>query len=407
MACTARNFAVYCLAFAGLANSAVACEQPTLADCPSWQLTVAYTADLLRNLRGGIRRGDGYLDNLDLTVDWNPDLRFDVGGLHLHAHAIHNNGRQFSGNLVGDSQGVSNIEAVKAWRIYELWADYRFGRKMPTSIRFGLYDFNLEFNQLDLSGLFNHASHGIGPEIALSGLNGPSIFPVPGLALRVRGATDRFYWQAAALDGVPGDPDRPERTDFTLNDQEGALLALEIGGAVAGFAKLALGAWGYTADFDSIDEVDSAGEPVRADGNNGVYLLAERAMWQSQQRSVSAFLRAGISATRFNPLSKFAGFGIVARGLWQARPGDEFGAAIAHAANSRRYRMLLSGSGAPADSAETAVELTWRAPVADWLVLQPNVQYVINPGTDPNLANVWVVGLRFQVSWDWQRPTAR
>jgi carbohydrate-selective porin OprB len=37
-------------------------------------------------------------------------------------------------------------------------------------------------------------------------------------------------------------------------------------------------------------------------------------------------------------------------------------------------------------------------PVNDWLALQPTVQYVMNPNTDPALRNVWVTGLRFDVT---------
>ena len=46
------------------------------------------------------------------------------------------------------------------------------------------------------------------------------------------------------------------------------------------------------------------------------------------------------------------------------------------------------------------MELTWRAPVAGWLTLQPSLQYVVNPGMDPQLANAWTLGLRVELSAD-------
>jgi len=39
----------------------------------------------------------------------------------------------------------------------------------------------------------------------------------------------------------------------------------------------------------------------------------------------------------------------------------------------------------------------------DWLILQPDLHYFINPGTDPTLSNAWVAGLRFQVAWTYAR----
>jgi porin len=118
----------------------------------------------------------------------------------------------------------------------------------------------------------------------------------------------------------------------------------------------------------------------------------------SGNSSVSGFLRAGAAATRFNQLSDFIGTGVVVHGLGAARPDDMLGLAIAHADNGSRFRRFAVGSGAPVERSETVLELTWRAPVKEWLTLQPSFQYVVNPGMDPQLANAWTLGLRFEMS---------
>ena len=190
---------------------------------------------------------------------------------------MYNNGHEFGARYVGELQALSNIEGVSTWRLYEIWADYSCGAKISNSVRFGLYNFNTEFNALDAVALFINSSHGIGPDVSQAGLHGPSNFPVTGLALRVKGSTG-----------------------LHLDSTEGALLG-----------------WRYTAQFDSIDEVTASGDPVRARGNQGFYVLAE---------------------------------------------------------------------------------LTWRAPLTECLTVQPTLQYVVNPGTDPRLANAWTVGLRVELS---------
>ncbi|MDY6947997.1 MAG: carbohydrate porin, partial [Pseudomonadota bacterium] len=48
---------------------------------------------------------------------------------------------------------------------------------------------------------------------------------------------------------------------------------------------------------------------------------------------------------------------------------------------------------------ESAIELTYRVQARSWLALQPDLQYIINPGTDPALEDAWVVGLRFELLW--------
>jgi len=398
MAPTLRSFVVVVLAAVAPATPAVACEQPGSDACAALALRAVYKGEAWRNLKGGIRTGGDYLDNLDLIAELDANRWPGLEGLKLRAHVIYNNGHEFGARYVGERQALSNIEGVPTWRLYEIWADYSFGEKTSNSVRFGLYDLNTEFNALDVSTLFINSSQGTGAELAQSGLNGPSIFPVTGLALRVKGGTGRFYWQFAALDGVPGEPGHPDRTGFHLDRTEGALLAAEFGGATAGFSKLALGGWRYTAQFDSIDELTASGDPVRASGNQGFYLLAERPFRSRGNSSINGFLRAGVAETRFNQLSGFVGTGVVMQGFSAARPDDALGFAIAHASNGHRFRQFAVRNGTSVEHSETVLELTWRAPVTEWLTLQPSLQYVVNPGMDPQLANAWALGLRFELS---------
>ena len=48
---------------------------------------------------------------------------------------------------------------------------------------------------------------------------------------------------------------------------------------------------------------------------------------------------------------------------------------------------------------ETAIELTYRLPVTRWLTFQPDVQYIVNPGTDPDIDDAIAIGLRFELKW--------
>jgi porin len=67
--------------------------------------------------------------------------------------------------------------------------------------------------------------------------------------------------------------------------------------------------------------------------------------------------------------------------------------------NSDTFRRVQAELGSTFEAHETAIELTYRMQATPWLALQPDVQYIVNPGTDPSLDNAWVVGLRFELSW--------
>jgi porin len=45
------------------------------------------------------------------------------------------------------------------------------------------------------------------------------------------------------------------------------------------------------------------------------------------------------------------------------------------------------------------IEATYHAPLTPWLSVQPDVQYVINPGGQPATAAALIFGLRAQVGF--------
>ena len=70
------------------------------------------------------------------------------------------------------------------------------------------------------------------------------------------------------------------------------------------------------------------------------------------------------------------------------------GFAVAHARHSEAFRRVQPGSA----RAETTLELTYHAEVLPGLRVQPDVQYVIHPGSTPALENTLVFTLRVQIT---------
>jgi carbohydrate-selective porin OprB len=48
---------------------------------------------------------------------------------------------------------------------------------------------------------------------------------------------------------------------------------------------------------------------------------------------------------------------------------------------------------------EIAIEAAYRAEILPGLILQPDLQYIINPSMDPKLDNALQVGLRLEMSF--------
>lgn len=360
---------------------------------------ITYTADVMGNLSGGIKRGTRGLDNLDVVADIDGEKLLGSKGTTAHFYLLRNNGSSPDADLVASGQGVNNIEVgTNATRLYEAWVQQTFmGDKV--SLLAGLYDLNSEFYVTDSSGLFINSTFGIGTEMAQSGQTGPSIFPVTSLAARLKIAMgDECYLQVAVLDGVPGDPDEPRGTHINLHDNDGALLVAEGGLASDARGKLAVGVWHYTEESDDVLDVDPiTGDPLR-DNNQGIYVIGEHSIYTeegSEDQGATAFVRFGFADEDVNQFDFAWATGFTYTGLFPTRDEGQFGIGINGAHNSDKFREAAGVS----DGAETVIEVTYSDMLTPWLAVQPDMQYVINPGTDPSVDDAVVWGVRMTVSF--------
>lgn len=363
------------------------------------KLAVVYTFDFWRNTRGGLQKGERYLDNLDVILNIDGEKAIGWVGATVFLYGIYNNGHSLTDQLVGDLQTVSNIDAgSRAARLYEAWVEQRFADDRA-SIKLGLYDLNSEFDRNDSNALFLNSSHGIGPDFSQSGENGPSIFPVTSLALRSDfKLTERLLIRAALLDGVPGNPDRPRRTAVKLRKEDGTLTVAELEYRDE-TTKVAGGWWRYSAKFAEIFAAPASGKVTRSSGNDGFYVLAERKLTGRTKDGVglAAWARLGMADDRFNLIRRYLGGGLVYTGLVPGRDADRLGVGVSHAQLGNRYRRHMALIGEEVDGAETNIELTYRVAYLPWLTFQPDVQYVVNPGANRQSKDALVLGLRFEV----------
>jgi porin len=390
------------------ASHADALDPLAAEDEPVVQVDAAYLGDVWRNTTGGLRTGSAYLGNanLSVTVDGERLLGLDGMSFYLDAQSIH--GQGVSSRLVGDAQSISNLEADSQLRLYELWMERGFGSSAGRSLRFGLYDLNSEFDSLETAALFLNSSHGVGPQLAQTGLNGPSIFPTTSLGARLQWSfSPALSARVAVLDGVPGDPDAPTRNRIRFGSKDGLLAITELGYAGARLHKLAVGAWTYTARFDEIVAETSGDEPARLHGNRGFYAIADGQLYaeaDDSSQGLNAFVRVGDANERINRLNDYRGAGFVYTGALPSRPADQFGIAVASVGNGDVFRRALLTDGVATDSRETTVELSYRFGVTEWLTLQTSVQHVNNPDTNPDLHDAMACALRFELSKGWSWP---
>jgi porin len=165
--------------------------------------------------------------------------------------------------------------------------------------------------------------------------------------------------------------------------------------------KLAFGAWHYTATFDDLSDLKSDGRPVPRHGSSGAYLIGEALLprtGKSSQRHQSAFMQLGISDARSSRFGSYFGTGIVCSGVTGQSAGDELGFSIAVARNGSHFLEAERTRAIPVRRAEVAVELTYLTQLTSFLALQPDLQYIVHPNTDPELENALAATLRFELA---------
>lgn len=387
-----------------------------------------HTLDVVSNVSGGRRRGIEVLGNADLMMSAELEPLLGWRGGEVFLYGLGNYGGDPSAN-VGDLQILDHIEAFDTWKLYEAWFDQAFFVD-KLSLRAGLYDLNSEFDVVPAAELFVNSSPGIGADLGLSGKNGPSIFPTTSVGARVNlRPVESLYLRAAVLDGVPGDLGEPRGTQIVFDGDDGLLLASEIGflyrpepGSGSGdpgeeeeslseepdeeptgySGKYALGIWGYTSDFDDFFRVDENGVPLQRRGSYGVYLLGEQSVYHEQEdpsQGLRLLARFGVADDRVNVVDSYVGGGLVYRGLIPGRDRDRIGLHVAAAHFGSEFREALRQDGVSVKRWEIALELTYGVEITPWCWVQPDFQYIINPGGDASLRDAVVVGSRFVVSF--------
>ncbi|MBK7116883.1 MAG: carbohydrate porin [Proteobacteria bacterium] len=373
-----------------------------VGDCPGLDVTLNYTADLRRNASGGLERGNAASGLLHTGVAWTSDRLWPGAMVVTSASLIHTTGGDISGRYVGDLQGLNNIEADGAVRLYDFWTEIRFGQGLAT--RVGFLDLNAEFDEPVTSSFFVGPPFGIGTDLAQTGENGPAVFPITSLGIRLEGRFgERTKWRMAAFDGVPGSSNPRDFATVDISRRQGALLIGELEHAPRGFNKVALGAWSYTSRFERFDAAASGDVALRK-GNRGAYAVADRPMGAIGGVRFDGMVRAGYATGKFNATDRYLGAAVVASRLWERRPDDAIGLAVAHARTSSAFQRQLAADGGVPRTSETQVELTWRAPLSDWAAVVPGAQWVNRPGADRGVKDAFVVGLRFEFALEHTWP---
>lgn len=355
-------------------------------------LETSVTGDFIKNMKGGINTDFTYIGMEDLAIS----LDFEAMGLwnggSLFFHGLNAHGRSPSYEIVGDMQVTSNIDAGDYTGFYQYYLQQNFGR---SSIILGQHDLNSEFVGSEYGGTFINSSFGIAPSISL---NIPvSIYPLAALAFIYKYENpNRVCYKFGVYDGDPGDPESNRyNLQPNISSSEGLLAISEI--EFYRFINnlpenIKIGGYYHTSEFTDYNDT-----LITQKGNYGGYVVSDLVLWSGFNHPDSylgAFVQGGIAPSNINQVNYYLGGGIHLNGMLPQRFNDAFGLAFAYANISNAYRQ----NDNTIENGETALEFTYKIHVFEHYSIQPNLQYVINPGADRTIDDALVATIRFNIS---------
>lgn len=348
--------------------------------------------ETVQGLDGGLAEGSTLGGLLEFGVDVDLGEVASLPGWQFHASGIWiQSNDDPSAELVGDFDTVSNIAAEAAVRLYRLYLQRELldGRLVLKGGQLALDD---DFMISRQAALFLNSA--FGPLPTQSANSGAPIYPLPALGAwgRLR-TSEAASVQFGVYDGDAGTQAGNGgglETDLGGDDGLMALVEGRLDAEIAGReGTWKLGGHLHTGEFTDF------GAARQVSGNSSIYASLDQMLIGTREDfGLGAFLRGGLAPDDRNAVDTYVDAGITVRGL---RPEDQVGLAYLRAGFADDFVAANAAAGTPITRAESVFELFYLLRPSAYVLVQPDLQYVIAP-QDAAADDALVFLLRVQLS---------
>jgi porin len=389
------------------------------------ELFAGYTAEVWGNTSGGIKTGSLYTGLLDFGVNLDFEKLSGWNGMTMGTSWKWLSGRDASQDLVGNFLTSSNIAGFNTLCMTDLWAQQEL-MDGQLSIRAGQITADSEFLISDYGSLFINGAFGWPPFASMNLPNGGPAFPMGTPGTRIAwNPVDWFTFLTAGFQGNVFEPNinrhgfrwrLDEETGFTfMNEAQFRWGQAEESKILPGTIKI--GAWFQTGECaDALAETTSS-------GNSGYYLVLDQMLFressdgtlfpsicckptdcttftsdtEKKDQGIGCFARVGCTPPDRNAVDFYFDTGLTYKGLIPKRDNDTIGLAFCCAKTNSKWQRPSPDVDFPANGSEMVLEATYQVELAPWMTLQPDIQYIINPGGQSSIDNALVIGCRASV----------
>jgi porin len=390
-------------------------------------LTIQEQSEVLGNLTGGTSKGPVYEGLTTATLQTDTQRAFGLYGGTFNVSALDYHGGNLSAQNLQTLQTASGIEADPGIRLWELWYQQKFNDQLD--IKVGQQSLDQEFMGSQNANYFVNTMFGwpMLPSADMPG-GGPA-YPLSDLGVRARyHINDEFTLLAGVFNGSP---DRVNVGDSQKNDPYG--ISFPLGQGALAIAELQysypgpntqvnagekdalsrtykIGFWYDSTRFSdlqydntgmSLANPASNGIPANHQGDFAVYGVVDQMIYRSPDdpgRNINVFFRPMYTPLEDRNLIDFSmNAGLTMHEPLDGRGDDTAGIGMGYthvsasaSAYDKAYAQYNPGQFWPTRSGETFFEATYLYQATAWLQVQPDAQFVFNPGgglADPNSPN--------------------
>lgn len=364
------------------------------------ELLATYTGQVWGNLAGGRQTGAAYLQVVQFGL--NADLEKSLGwrGGSFRTTWLWNAGDQPSVTLVGSNFAISGIEYAPSLRALDLWLQQKiFGEAL--TLRAGLFNADAEFTVSDYAALFLNAGFGWPVLLGGTGSENPPAYPfaAPGVFVALEpGGGWKFQTAVMQADAYPPG-DNPNNFYWRLDRSTGLLFLNEIHhrwdhAPLPGTAKLGV-------MFDT-GEQEQAGGGGAVWGDALFYAIVDQRLYREPAaggdtpQGLGWFARTGFAPHDRNNVGVYLDTGFVYTGLLPGRDDDAAGLGFGWSQLTPGATRQIEGGNA---GLEMVFEATYQARITPWFAVQPDIQFILQPGAGTALGNALVIGLSASVDF--------
>ena len=350
---------------------------------------------LLQNFRGGLKKGTDYMSRIHLTLSFDTEkAKLWKGGL-IRINWTNAHGGTPTATLIGDFQPISRNEATERTGLFEFWYRQTIGN---ISILIGQHDMNSSFGTSNYGGLSINSAFGMYPSITPNTGFAFSIFPRTMPTIYLKHEMKKFTVQAAVYAGASENFEQ-DRYNIKWNLDDSRFTVGEIhyknmkNGVRKGLYKI--GVIHHSGEFADITDLTGI-QTTKA--GMGMYIIADHLLIQENEvdeQGLGLFFEAGAAPGDHNLVDQFVAGGFVYKGLFRNRDQDELFCGIL---NSSINNDLPEGSGFDTNG-RTILEANYALKFGSHFTLQPDLQYIINPGASSELKNAFLGILRFSINY--------